>query len=221
MSYKVSDMPKNMRPREKLVKNGVNSLSDIELLSIILRTGTSDKNVKELSAEILESHKIYSLPNRSIDDFKEFKGISKVKASQLKALGELALRMQNEEKQKIGSFSDLKKRVQDMKYYEKEKFRLFLLSSGNHLLHEKDFDGEVSSVSFKSQKIFRLALKNKASAIILAHNHPSDNPDPTERDIETTEELIETGKKIGLEILDHVIVGNKAKSMRRDSAVEF
>ena len=221
MSYNSPNISKNMLPREKLVKRGVNSLSNTELLSIILRTGTSDKNVKELSAEILENHKIYSLPNRSTDEFKEFKGISTVKASQLKALGELALRMQNEEKKKINSFSDLKMRVQDMKFMETEKFRLFLLSSGNQLLHETDVDGEVNSVSFKSQKIFRLALKNNASAMILAHNHPSDNPDPTEKDIQTTKELVEMGNKIGIEILDHVIVGDKAKSMRKDSVVEF
>lgn len=221
MGYSVKDMPKRERPREKLLKNGANSLSKVELLSILLRTGTSGKNVKELSAEILESYPVYSLSNRSIDDLKEFRGISNVKAAQLKALGELALRMQNESKDKITSFSDLKARIQDMKYLEKEKARIFLLSSGNQLLHEEDLNGEVSSVSFKPQKIFRLALKNNASAIILVHNHPSDNPDPTEKDIETTEELIETGDKIGVEILDHVIVGNEAKSMRRDSVVEF
>jgi DNA repair protein RadC len=221
MSYSVKDLPKNEQPREKLIKNGVNSLSNVELLSILLRTGISGKNVKELSAEILDSYPVYSLSKRSIEDLKDFRGISDVKATQLKALGELALRMQNESKEKINSFSDLKDRLQDMKYLEKEKVRLFMLSSGNKLLYEEDLEGEVSSVSFKPQKIFRLALKNNASAIIVAHNHPSGRDEPTQKDIETTEDLVETGSKLGIELLDHVIIGKNARSMRRNSTVKF
>lgn len=221
MSYRIKDLPKSEQPREKLQQNGVNSLTDIELLSILLRTGTSEKNVKELSGEILNSYPISSLSERSLDDLKEFGGISKVKAGQLKAISELALRMQNESKEKITSFSDVKDMIQDMKFLEKEKARLFLLSSGNQLLHEKEFNGEVSAVAFRPQKIFRLALKHNASAMIIAHNHPSGKPEPTQKDVETTEVLVEIGDKIGIELLDHIIVGEIAKSMRRNSSVTF
>ena len=221
MDYSIKELPKSEQPREKLRQNGVNSLTDVELLSILLRTGISGKNVKELSAEILNSYPVSSLSERSLDDLKEFGGVSKVKAGQLKAIGELALRMQNENKEKISSFSDVKDRLQDMKYLEKEKARLFLLSSGNQLLHEEEFEGEVSAVSFQPQKVFRLALKNNASAMILAHNHPSGKAEPTRKDIETTEKIVEIGNKLGIELLDHIIVGENARSMRKNSAVKF
>jgi DNA repair protein RadC len=221
MSYRIKDLPKSEQPREKLQKKGVNSLTDVELLSILLRTGISGKNVKELSAEILNSYPLSSLSERSLEDLKGFSGVSMVKASQLKAISELALRMQNEKKEKIASFSDVKVRVQDMKFLETEKARLFLLSSGNQLLHEEDFNGEVSAVAFRPQKIFRLALKNNASAMILAHNHPSGNAESTQKDVETTANLVEIGEKIGVKLLDHIIVGKSAKSMRKNSSVEF
>jgi DNA repair protein RadC len=96
-----------------------------------------------------------------------------------------------------------------------------LLSSGNQLLHEKEFEGEVSAVSFRPQKSYRLALKHNSSAMILAHNHSSGNPEPTQRDIETTKELIEIGNKIGIELLDHIIVGKSTQSMRKNSSVKF
>jgi len=108
-----------------------------------------------------------------------------------------------------------------MKFLEKRKPDYFLLSSGNQLLHEKEFEGEVSAVSFRPQKIYRLALKHNSSAMILAHNHSSGNPEPTQRDIETTKELIEIGNKIGIELLDHIIVGKSTQSMRKNSSVKF
>jgi len=221
MDYRIKDLPKSEQPREKLHENGVNSLTEVELLSILLRTGTSGKNVKELSAEILNCYALSSLSDRSIEDLKDFGGVSNVKAGQLKAIGELALRMQNEHKEKISSFSDVKDRVQDMKFLGKEKARLFLLSSGNHLLYEHEFEGEVSAVSFQPQKIYRLALKHNASAMIIAHNHPSGKSEPTKKDIETTKEIVELGQKIGIELLDHIIVGKTPESMRKNSDIKF
>ena len=221
MDYRIKDLPQSERPREKLQQNGVKSLTDVELLSLLLRTGTSGKNVKELSAEILNSYSLPNIAERSVEDLKNFDGVSKVKAGQLKAISELALRMQNQEKEKIESFSDIKDRLQDMKFLETEKARLFLLSSGNHLLHEEEFDGDVGSVAIKPQKVFRLGIKHNAAAAILAHNHPSGKAEPTKADIETTEELVDLGRKLDVELLDHIIVGKKIESMRRSSGIKF
>lgn len=221
MDYRIKDLPQSERPREKLEENGVKSLTDVELLSILLRTGTSGKNVKELSAEILNSYSVSSLSERHIEELKDFDGVSKVKAGQLKAIGELALRMQKEEKQRIESLSDVKDRVRDMKFLRTEKARAFLLSSGNELISEEEFDGCVDSVSISSRKIFRSALKHDAAALILAHNHPSGRSGATEEDIEVTEELIEAGQNLGVKLLDHIIVGDKVESMRKQSRVEF
>ena len=221
MDYRIKDLPESERPREKLEQNGVKSLTEVELLSLLLRTGTSGKNVKELSAEILSSYSLSTLSERSLEDLKGFEGVSKVKAGQLKAISELALRMQNQEKQKIESFSDVKDRLQDMKFLETEKARIFLLSSGNHLLHEEEFDGDVSSVAINPQRIFRLGIKHNAAAVILAHNHPSGKSEPTKADIETTEELIDLGSTLDIKLLDHIIIGKTIGSMRRTSSVTF
>jgi len=221
MDYRIKDLPKSERPREKLEEHGASSMTEVELLSLILRTGTSGKNVKELSAEILNSHSLGSLADRTVEDLKSFEGVSKVKSGQLKALGELARRMQREEKEEISSFSDIKPRVQDMKFMEEEVVRVLILSSGNKLLKEIEFQGEVSSASFSPRNVFRKALKENGSAIILVHNHPSGKADPTDQDTKTTKEIIDVGKSLGVELLDHVIVGNSITSMRSDSVVEF
>lgn len=221
MDYRIKELPKSERPREKLEKNGASLMTEVELLSLILRTGTSGKNVKELSAEILNSYSLGSLADRTLEDLQNFEGVSQVKSGQLKALGELARRMQTEEKEEISSFSDVKARVKDMKYMEEEQVRILILSSGNKLLKEIEFQGEVASASFSPRNVFKKALQENGSAIILVHNHPSGNPSPTEKDIETTEEIVELGKSLDVKVLDHVIVGETVESMKSGSAVEF
>lgn len=221
MDYTIKELPQSERPREKLEENGSSSLTDVELLSLILRTGTSGKNVKELSAEILNSYTLSSLAERSLEDLKGFEGVSRVKAGQLKAVGELSLRMQNEEKDPIESFSDAKSRLQDMKFLEEEKLRILLLNSGNELLKEEEIEGGVDSVNLKTRTVFSKALKENAAAVILAHNHPSGSSEPTEEDIKTTEDLINLGDQLGVSMLDHIIVGNKAVSMRKETELSF
>ncbi|PSG99573.1 MAG: hypothetical protein BRC28_03930 [Nanohaloarchaea archaeon SW_4_43_9] len=221
MDYRIKDLPESERPREKLDQNSASAMTDVELLSLILRTGTSGKNVKELSGEILSSYTLSGLADRTLEDLQKFEGVSRVKSGQLKALGELSRRMQNEEKEEISSLSDVKSRVQDMKYMESELVRVFILSSGNKLLREVEFDGEVASASFSPRKIFRKALQENGAAVIIAHNHPSGKASATEKDVETTKKIVDLGKNLGVEILDHVIVGNSIESMRSDSSVKF
>ncbi len=221
MDYTVKELPKSERPREKLEENGVSTLTDVELVSIILRTGTSGKNVKELSSEILNSYNLKSLSERSLEELKEFEGVSKVKAGHLKAVGELGRRMKVEEKKKISKLSDVEKLVQDMKFMRSEKIRVFFLSSGNKLLKEKEYEGNVDSAVFSTRKVFRTVLNEKAAAIIVVHNHPSGKSEPSKTDIEITEELIDLGEKLDIQVLDHVIVGEDIFSMRKHSAAGF
>ncbi len=221
MDYRIKDLPQEERPREKLEKHGASSLTEVELLSIVLRTGIPGKNVKELAGEILNSYSLQNLANRSLEDLKGFEGVSKVKAGQLKAVGELARRMQVEKRERIESFSDVKARVEDMKYLEEERLRVFYLSSGNEILSEENFEGGIDSVNIDFRKLFREAIGSGASAVVLTHNHPSGNPDPTPQDIEVTEELIEAGNRLGIKVLDHVIIGETASSMKASGAADF
>lgn len=171
--------------------------------------------MKELSAEILNEVSLESLANRSLEELKEFDGVSKVKAGQLLAAGELGRRMKRVEKEKIQSFSDVEAQVGDMKFLESEKARVFYLNSGNEIVSEKEFEGGISSVDVELREIFRVGLQSNASALILAHNHPSGKTEPTEEDIDFTDELIELGDKLGLEVLDHAVVGKEVCSMRK------
>ena len=219
MDYSIHDLPESERPREKLEDNGVEALSDAELLAILLRTGIKGKNVKELSYEILEEFSLEKLSEASMNDFKDLEGISKVKAGQLKAIGELGLRLQREERDKIKNLSDVKARVEDLKFKSSEVLRVFYLNSGNEIVAEKEFEGAVSNVSVNPKKIFSEALKNDAEAFILCHNHPSGEARPTEQDIDFTEDLIRSGRSLGLDVLDHVIVGEEVCSMRSSTEI--
>lgn len=219
MDYSIHDLPESERPREKLEDNGVEALSDAELLAILLRTGIKGKNVKELSYEILDEFSLEKLSEASMNDFKDLEGISKVKAGQLKAIGELGLRLQREERDKIKNLSDVKARVEDLKFKSSEILRVFYLNSGNEIVAEKEFEGAVSNVSINPKKIFSEALKNDAEAFILCHNHPSGEARPTEQDIDFTEDLIRSGRSLGLDVLDHVIVGEEVCSMRSSTEI--
>lgn len=219
MDYSIHDLPESERPREKLEENGVEALSDAELLAILLRTGIKGKNVKELSYEILEDFSLENLSEASMKDFKELEGISKVKAGQLKAIGELGLRLQREEREKIENLSDVKARVNDLKFKSSEVLRVFYLNSGNEIVAEKEFEGAVSNVSVDPKTIFSEALKNDAEAFILCHNHPSGESEFTRQDLDFTRKLIEGAENLGLEVLDHVVIGKDAVSMRSSSDV--
>lgn len=221
MDYTIKELPEKERPREKLKENSVSALSEVELLSLILRTGIKGKNVKELSAEILSENSLAELGNRKPGELERFDGVSRVKAGQLVAVGELARRMQVEEREKIESFSDVKAQVKDMKHLDHECLRVFHLSSGNELLKVEEFEGGVDSVKISPRNVLEDTLKEGAAAIVLAHNHPSRKPDPTEEDIEFTDRLIEAAKHLGVDVLDHVVVGKTVSSMRGSGAVDF
>jgi DNA repair protein RadC len=219
MDYTIHELPESERPREKLEESGVESLSDAELLAILLRTGIKGKNVKELSCEVLESFSLQDLNDAEFEDFQKLEGISKVKAGQLKAIGELGLRLQREEREKLEKLSDVEARVEDMKFKSSEILRVFYLNSGNEIVAEEEFDGSIDKIAVEPKQIFSEALKNDASALILSHNHPSGSSEFTKEDLEFTREIIELGESLGLEVLDHVVVGKEINSMRNDSEI--
>jgi DNA repair protein RadC len=219
VDYTIQDLPEEERPREKLEDLGAEDMTSVELLSIILRTGTQGKNVKELSSEILNEHSISELGNQGLESLKEFEGISRVKAGQLKALGELSRRTEREEREKIENLSDVRSQVGDMKLLDSEVLRVFYLNSGNELVGEDEFDGGVSNVGLDIQEIFRSALESKASAVILAHNHPSGDSGATDQDLGTTQDVIDAGENLGIDVLDHVVVGAEVFSMRQETGL--
>ena len=221
MDYRIEDLPESERPREKLENLGVKNLSDVELLSIVLRTGTQGKNVKELSAEILNEYSLDEIADRNPEDLKKFEGVSRVKAGQLVAVGELSRRLKKEEREKIQGLSDVEARTGDMRFMESEVLRVFYLNSGNEVVGEEEFDGGISEVGCDTREICQEAMNCNASAMILSHNHPSGKASATQQDVKVTRELVELGEGLGVEVLDHVVVGDEFYSMRENSEVNF
>lgn len=221
MDYTVKELPKSERPQEKLEKNGVKSLTEVELLSLVLRSGISGKNVKELCAEILNHHSLKELSNQPITELERFRGVSSVKAGQLKAVSELSKRLQNESRMKLENLGDVKSVVSDMKYEDEEELRVFYLKSSNEIIDRKSWSGGISSVNFKPRNILKTAVRKNAAAIILTHNHPSGKSSPTNEDIKSTQKVIEAAKPLGITVLDHVIVGKQIRSMRTCTDLDF
>jgi DNA repair protein radc len=221
VDYTMKDLPESERPRERLESQGVESLSDAEVLAIILRTGTQGLNVREMCSNILSEYDFDQLPDVSVEALKDFEGVSRVKAGQLKAAAELGRRMQRTSRRKIENLSDVRDETEDMRHLNSEVLRVFYLSAGNEVLAREDVDGGVSSVSFEVEEVLREAVRRKASGIILAHNHPSGRDGATDGDIRTTRRLMDAAEPLGIEVLDHVVLGSSAVSMRESTDLGF
>lgn len=211
----LKDIAKEDRPRERLIKFGVASLSNNELLSIILKSGTKNKSVYELSSEILgKLNSIGNLKEFELNSLLEIKGIGVAKACEILSSIELGKRIylldNNKNSEKIISSKSV---YESMKYYlndtKQECFYCLYLNNKNQILERKLlFMGTVNRSIVHPREVFKYAYLSSASGIICVHNHPSNDVRPSPEDIEFTKALIEIGKIQSLPILDHVIMGN-------------
>ena len=211
----IKDMPNNERPRERLLKEGVNSLSNEELLSVILKTGTKNKSVKMLSMELLiKLEDISNLKNTSINALTSIKGLGLTKALELIAAVELGrrvfLKKDNVLTLKITNASDVFNYSKEL-FYDKtqEYFYTLYFNSKQELIDKKLlFMGTVNRSIVHPREIFKYAYILSASSIICLHNHPSGDINPSEEDITLTNALVEIGKIQGIPVLDHIIISN-------------
>ena len=210
----IKDLPKEERPRERLKKYGANNLSNEELLSIILRTGSKNNSVKDLSSNILYSLKdISNLKELSINNLKKINGIGEVKAITLLASIELGKRVFQDKyideiilSNSLLIYNYLK---DDLKDKKQEYFIALYLDSKKALIEKKIlFKGTLNKSIVHPREVFKYAYINSASTIVVAHNHPSGDPLPSKEDIILTNNLIEIGKIIGINVIDHIIIGN-------------
>ena len=218
MNYKlkIKDLPKNERPREKILRYGAEYLSNSELLALILRTGTKEDSVLNLCDRLL-SHcgGINGISSPSINDLKQVKGIGEVKATQVLALAELATRFnsfKSGEEYVVSSPKDVSNyMMRQMKGLKKEYFKLIMLNTKNIIISVKDISiGNLNSSIVHPREVFIEAIKLSSASVILCHNHPSGDPTPSKEDILITKRLRECGVLLGIEVLDHVIIGNEA-----------
>lgn len=213
-SLMIRDVHVSDRPRERLVRQGASSLSNQELIAILLRTGTKQESVLHLANRVLNYfEQIQELKNASIEEITAVKGIGQAKAVQLLAAVELGKRLsqqKTDDKFTIRSPKDAATYLmQDMTSLNQEHFVTLFLNVKNQILHKQTiFIGSLNASIVHPREIFREAVKRSAASIICAHNHPSGNPAPSKEDIDVTKRLYEAGLLMGIELIDHVIIGD-------------
>lgn len=207
---KIKDIQKIERPREKLERYGPDKLLDAELLAILIGSGTKGKNVVSLSKEVLKRVKRIGVSSVSADDLYDIRGLGKVKCQQVVALLELAKRLYEESRKEILSNKDVWNMCADFYRSKQEHLAVFYLDTRSCLIERKIiFIGTLNESVAHPRDIFEPALKLNAATVVIAHNHPSGNPDPSDADIYFTRTLIEAGKVLGIRVQDHLIVTPK------------
>lgn len=221
----IKTLPTEERPREKLIKHGARTLTNSELLAIILRTGNKKENVLELSNKFFRKYNLKSLSRLKISTLKKQLGIGDVKAGQIIACFELGKRLSAFKEDKrpiIKNAKDVAELfIPEMNTLEKEYFKGIYLDSRKRIIKQETiFIGSLNESVVHPREIFKIALDENAAAIILLHNHPSGDPLPSSFDIEITKELIKAGDLLGIQVLDHIIIGGeKYVSLKEKSII--
>lgn len=214
---KIKDMVAEQRPYEKCEQRGVKSLTDIELLAVILRSGTRNMNSLEVAKHVLypngEKGGLIRLHDLSVAQLMKIPGIGRVKALQIICIVELSRRLSKSSASKGPDFSSPAKiaeyYMEDMRHYKQEHMKLLMLNTKSRLLGETEISkGTVNASLVSPRELFVEALQKNAVSIILLHNHPSGDPTPSMEDIILTKRIKEAGNLIGIELLDHIIIGN-------------
>ncbi|OEH91462.1 RadC family protein [Bacillus solimangrovi] len=211
----IRDLPQSEKPRERLISDGTDKLTNQELIAILLRTGTKKESVMDLSNRLLKHFDgLRLLKNATIQELTDIKGIGEVKAVQLLAAVEIGKRMgrlQFEQRYVIRSPEDGANLVMDeMRFLTQEHFVCLYLNTKNQVIHQQTiFIGSLNASIVHPREVFKEAFRRSAASIICVHNHPSGDPSPSREDIEVTKRLVECGKLIGIELLDHLIIGEK------------
>ena len=218
MSLKMKELPEMERPYEKLEIYGEKALSNAELLAIIIKTGNKEESSLEVAQKILNLDKskkgdLNFLQELSIKDLMKIKGIGKVKAIQLKAICELTIRMSrpaNYKKIQVKATKDVAKLLMnEMRFLKKEIVKIIVLNNKNEILTIKDIGmGIANFVELGLKDVLLEPIKLEAPKFIIVHNHPSGNPTPSRQDIIFTEKLAEMSGKLGIELLDHIVIGD-------------
>lgn len=218
----IREMPEQERPRERLAKHGADALRNAELIAILLRTGMKGVSAVTIADQLLQRFgTLDSLARASLEDIRKVKGIGRDKAIALKSAFTLARRMADE----MRGESPLLENPEQVANFLREEFRLLdvetfkvvLVNTRRRLIRtEKISDGTLDTILVHPREVFRSAIAGNAAAIILAHNHPSGDPTPSEADIKVTRDLIRAGQLLKIELLDHVILGRATPQRPKD-----
>ena len=217
----IKDMPRVERPREKLMRYGPDKLSVEELLAIIIRTGRKGESALEVSAKIIKRFTAEGLAKLTHADLKSQPGIGPVKACELLACFELGRRFITGKKASIYlKPKDIWEGLRDIRDRKKEHFVVFYLDTRNQEIKREIISiGCLNANLVHPREVFEPAVKNLAASVIVAHNHPSGNLEPSQEDIDLTKRLAGAGKLLGIELLDHVIVSKEGFSSFKEKGL--
>lgn len=216
MEYKLrmTDLPADQRPRERLIHHGAESLTDAELLAIILRTGDGKISALDLAHHVLKHcHGFRGLDAISINELCEIRGVGPAKAAQIKAAIEIGRKLvaaKRSERQHLQTSRDVFDYLHDrLRNQAREIFIMLLLTIKNKLIKEqKLFEGTLNQSLVSPREVLKEAINGKAASVIFVHNHPSGEPVPSLDDRQVTKQLVEACKAAGISVLDHVIIGD-------------
>ena len=221
-ALKIKDQPASERPRERLAASGADALSNAELIAILLRTGLRGANAVEIGAQLLKKFgSLQALARASVDDLRKVKGIGRDKAVTLLAAFTLARKMAEELQRESPVLDNPEAVVALLKgqnlVKDVETLQVLLLNTRRRLIRVEEItEGTIDTLLVHAREVFKAAISANASAIVLAHNHPSGDPTPSEADIKVTRDLIRAGQLLKIEVLDHVILGRAAEGRAKD-----
>jgi DNA repair protein RadC len=213
-AYTMRDVPMEERPRERMLRAGANALSNAELLAILLRTGTINESAVALAQRLLiEAGGLRRLVDMNTEQLTALKGIGYAKALQVQAgieLGKRLVRTAQPETVTIRSPHDVSQlMMEELRYLQKEHFVCLFLNTKNHVIGQETLSiGSLNASIVHPREVFLAAIKRSSASIICVHNHPSGDPTPSPEDIDITRRLVEAGSVIGIDVLDHVIIGD-------------
>lgn len=223
----IRDLPPSERPRERLRERGAAALSSAELLAIILRTGTPSENVLALAGRALARFGgLTGLARASFGELCSERGMGEAKTAQVKAALELGRRLlstQPQERATVQSPQDAANLVMaDMGLLDQEHLRVLLLNTKNQVLAMPEvYKGNVNSTLVRAGELFREAVREGCPALIVVHNHPSGDPTPSRDDVEMTRQMVEAGQLLGIDVLDHIVIGRQSYVSLRERGLGF
>ncbi|MCI8569446.1 MAG: DNA repair protein RadC [Bacilli bacterium] len=212
---KIKDIPLTERPRERLKEVGVANLTNKELLSIIIKTGTKNKNVSDLALELLKEYDLLDFKDLSLEDLIKINGIGEIKALEILATIEFGKRIFLKESKKLQKLENPKAIWESSKYLfdnlKQEYFYCYYFNNKQELIERKlIFMGTINQATTHTREIFKEAYKVSATSIVCLHNHPSNDVTPSKADKLFTERLMKTGTIQGIPVIDHIIVGENS-----------
>jgi len=225
--YRIRELPVSERPRERLRHAGASSLSNSELLAIILRTGVGGESVVDLARRLLVSYDgLGGLARASFGQLESERGLGVAKTAQMQAAFELGRRLlvsSPEERPQIASPADAANLLMpEMDWLEQETLRTLLLDTKHHVLASPTvYVGNVNTSVIRVGEVFREAVRLNCVALIVAHNHPSGDPTPSPDDVRVTEQIVKAGQLLDIDVLDHLIIGHQRYVSMKERGLGF